>query len=250
MTYHANARQAAEEENAQAVLQTITFLRNAAVLLCHRTFRSWFKNDKARFECSGSALASKLRKDLMLQVNQAMPSDHAGADDFKKFDALAVLCTTQADLLAVKSQQTKAKGKQGMTLPRSRLDAEKAIYSILSDCNWFALKRTNNLPGEFYVWNALSSIITYARSRDTLANGTGNNAFDTMLSGLDENYLVSGYPHDLLCHDAATVRSGEAPYAIMLNPDYCSTYAVSSESEMVGHANLIAIRLQHSAVAA
>lgn len=76
----------------------------------------------------------------------------------------------------------------------------------------------------------LQFVQLYAEMRLTLVETTGHAGFEETLSKATEAWILSGYPCDLLGHDAAAIRAGMRVCVHLIRQDQCST-ALLPESE-------------------
>jgi len=218
-----------KKAHKQALKQTTVFLGQVASLLRAKRFAGWYGSNESRFDWAGERLFSKLRKDLMFQVKQAV-SLSSEASDIELLHALADLIDRVVSSVEAQHDVKNTKKEKSLSIPRDA-DASDLIFQFLSRSDTTGLLR--DVPDGFYVWNAVSSLITFVRARETLARSTGNATFEKVLSGLKEDYMVGGYPHDLLSFDAHDVRIGIALKALLMRIDYCSTMSVKQDEELL-----------------
>lgn len=214
-----------------ALKKTTVFLGQVASLLKSKRFATWYASNESRFSWATERTFAKLRKDLMFQVNQALPRDiPADASDIQRLQTLADLCDLTVEA-AEKDLATTNTKKEKQFVFRKETSTAEAVFAFLSHGDTRGLIR--ELPNGFYIWNAVSSLITYARARETLAISTGNTVFERVLSGLNEDYVVNGYPHDLLSFDAHDVRTGVPVKALLMRNEYCSTQMVKQDEDLL-----------------
>jgi len=219
------------EKNAhlEALKKTTVFLGQVSSLLRSKRFAKWYLSNESRFEWDGEKLFSRLRKDLIFQVKQAVRLN----DDSTDIEYLHAL-TGRIDHCVERVEQMdgikNTKKEKSLTIARDA-DVSDLIFALLTRQNATGLIR--DIPDGFYVWNAVSSLITYAESRQTLARTTGHSRFEMILSAVTEEYLVNGYPHDLLAHDASDIRNNVKVKALMVRGEYCSTMMVKEDEPVL-----------------
>lgn len=228
-TYSMNRFMSEEQkkDHEESLKKTTVFLGQVASLLRKKAFARWYASNESRFDWAGERLAAKLRRDLMFQVDQAVRA--RGLTDIEALKALADLIDRTVDETEKQGALKITKKERSFITPRGA-EVTESILQFLSRSDTKGMVR--ELPDGFYVWNAVSSLMTYARARDTLANPTGDAVFETVLSELSEGYLVDGYPHDLLSHDAHDLRTGTKYKALIMRTGYCSTMAVKPDEEL------------------
>lgn len=235
--------EADKKAHEQVLKKTTVFLGQVASLLRAKRFASWYASNESRFDWAGERLFSKLRKDLIFQVKQAV-SLNSEATDIELLHALADLIERVVSSVEAQNAVKNTKKEKSFAIPRDA-DASELIFQFLSRGDTKGLIR--DLPDGFYVWNAISSLVTFARARETLVRSTGNTTFEKVLSGLNEDYLVGGYPHDLLAFDAHDVRTGIALKALLMRIDYCSTMSVKQDEELVPSSECRTIHFKNAA---
>lgn len=96
-----------------------------------------------------------------------------------------------------------------------------AVRTALRSC----VPRWDNQYG--YQLNALFALAQHVEAIYTLVYGSGSKHFDDAITGilLDVDYVVSGYPRDLLVHDTPRIRGAEPDKLIFCKSvlsSYCS----------------------------
>lgn len=216
---------------AEAMKRTTVFLGQVASLLASKKFYSWYSSDEARFDWATPRVQGKLRKDLMFQVNQVFDLRlDKTVDTAERFLLLAERCKALGAAAEFKHGIKNTKKEKQFTFTRGCEPAD-LIFGFLSKADTYGFIR--DLEGGFYVWNAVSSLVTYVRARETLACPTNNETFERILQGLSEDYMVNGYPHDLIAHDAHDVRNGAPIRALLIRDEYCSTQLVRKGEELL-----------------
>ncbi len=223
--------------------KTTVYLGQVASLLRAKRFADWYASNESRFVWAGDRLFNKLRKDLMFQVKQAV-SRKDEATDIELLHALADLIDRVTCSVETQHDVKNTKKEKSFAIPRDA-DASELIFLFLSRGDTNGLIR--DLPDGFYVWNAVTSLITFVRARETLARSTGNATFEKVLSGLQEDYLVGGYPHDLLSFDAHDVRTGIDLKALLMRTDYCSTMSIKQDEELLPSSECRTIHFKNAA---
>lgn len=197
-------------------------LHQAAALFRHRSFNNWYTNNTARFEWATSEIHGRLRRELKLP-----------ADKFGSWMGLAAACSSMAEKVEAKYRFGTPSQEKKFVVARSK-GAEMAIPEWAAKID---AERITRLLNEFgvegaEVAHALVRFSLYARARKTLAYGMGNEALDTFLEGVTEDYMLNGYPYDLLAHDAALVEGPKKLIGVVLRKDYCSTRPVLEGQRM------------------
>jgi hypothetical protein len=219
------ARKAKEE----ALRNTVVFLGQFSSLINSRHFARWYSDSSSRFHWAGEQLDAKLRKDLMFQVRQGLEREEKTLSDIERIRVVAQRCSSLVEAVLAKDVIKVSKKEMQFRVPKGS-DPAELIFAFLSNRDTVGMVK--DLPNSFYVWNAISSLIIYARARETLVRSTGNAQFERILSDLDEEYLVNGYPHDLLAHDAHAFRTGVAIKALIIRNAYCSTFLVKEGQDI------------------
>lgn len=232
-----------EKKTYEANLKkTTVFLAQVASLLRSKGFATWYSSTESRFAWATGKVFAKLRKDLMFQINQALPR-MASETEKQRILAFADLCDGVVAAAEEKHKiENKKKDKQ-FSFPRGA-DAAGLIFEFLSHGDTRGLIR--DLPDSFYVWNGVASLVTFARARETLSVSTGEVIFEKLLSGLKEDYMVNGYPHDLLAFDAHDIRARVPVKALLMRTEYCSTQLVKLDEELLPFSDGKVVLFNHS----
>lgn len=213
---------------------TALFLVHLSALLSQKRFAGWYSQNTSRFAWAGERLHEALRRDLMMQVDQCLDRQSKDAAAAHKFAILAAICARQSQYLDRQFDLKLKRKDTAFAVPAGR-SVEEVVFDMLS-ASLYGLLRDTSSSGDaaerFYMWNAIGSLKTYVMCRDTLARPLSNPAFEKLLAGLDEDYMLRGYPHDLLAHDADDVRKGENVIGIRMVEQYCSTTLVKSVESM------------------
>lgn len=230
------------QEEKQKVLEqarkTIQFLAQSGCILRSKRFHKYVVTTEGRFEWVTDNIQAKLIADLMFQVRWSMPSRSSVPRDelsmADQFNIIADQC--DAEVLRLENLHGVDVPKKEKTFAvRKGENFEDNLYEFFSrKCKGPFLK---DLHRPFYLWNVLESFTTFVRAKRTLTHDTGHKAFEKFLASLKENYLLKGYPHDILAHDAEAVRNEEKPYAILVRKSYCSTAIIQSKDDVLLEGN-------------
>lgn len=203
--------------------QTAGLLSQLSSLMKSQRFVSWLLETGSRFEWASEKVLERLNRDLKFQLRQAIDDRSIREMGYsQQFLELSSLCEAAAERIEVKfGFKLKAKDKK-FVVPRGEIFSD-CLYAFLSRSEFGFAQKSDK---DFYLWNAISSLVMFTRARDTLSNDTGNQRFEAFLASLDSQYMVDGYPHDILTHDAHLIRSNQKVELILANKAYCSTYAV------------------------
>lgn len=196
------------------------FLFQLSHAIRSRSFKTWFGSTESIWNFGTPRLFLRLQRDLIFQVNQLVRSRETD-------QAFQVCLSLAADLekaalrieLAEKLKIRKADKRFRM---ESGTDFATALLSVFPDFTLDAFL----IEGDFYLRNSISSLRIYAMARITLAEKTGNHDFDSLIASFTEEYLVDGYPHDVLSHDAGAIREGKRVTHVLIRQEYCSTWLV------------------------
>lgn len=216
-------------QQTEANIKRVIRLSQMASLLKTKRFMNWFTSTESRFAWATPRLFERLQRDLYFQVDSFAAGTNRILD-------LAEQCSDAAQIYAsLLDAKTKIR-KSDLKFTFAAGDVAGQIMDFLSEGVQKPSAVNVGAQNErFYLFNAISSLAIYARARDTLSRSTNNSAFERLLLTLNEDYLLKGYPHDLLAHDADDIRSGRPEIvAIALKPDYCSTYILTCEAKAAG----------------
>jgi hypothetical protein len=218
-----------KNQQTEVIVKLVTRLSQVASLLKTKRFQSWFNSTESRFEWATPRLFERLQRDLYFQVESK-------AEGSEKLAELSEQCLAAAELYASLLPGNTKIRKPELKFTFTADDVAGQIIDFLAEgVEKPSATHVGAQNERFYLFNALSSLAIYARARDTLERSTNNSSFESLLLSLDEDYLLKGYPHDLLAHDAQDVRSGRPDViAIALKPDYCSTFILTSQAKDSG----------------
>lgn len=229
-----------KEEMREQLTQELLYLARVTSLLKSRRFLTWYMRTPSRWSWAGSALFTKLQSLLMFQVDQALVRESQELPVVDRIRLFADKCEKVMQDAAA-TQDIKIGAAQSKFALAHGQDADKEICRLLGA--YPGLMRTAEVVRDtFYVRNGLGSFQIYALARETIARGSGNKHFDQLvLDPLDEDYLVKGYPHDVLTHDANDVRVGAKVRAVVLQEDYCSSHLLYEHNAQVKHAKHVRV---------
>lgn len=231
--YYSLGRLAAEQEklarekSAKAELTAI-FLFRLSSILKSKAFPLWLMDMTSRFDWATDKIHRRLIKDLTFQVHQMYRVDRSddNAESLQWPGIMADLVQELAETICT-AADVKVLKKNRKVQTGSGREAFKAITEYLISVDTNAMDRDTS--GSFYIWNSISSLMVYAHSRKTLAEATGDKVFEEVLAGLTEEYLLGGYPHDILAHDAREIRAGGSPKQLFMREGWCSTYLLTGK---------------------
>lgn len=227
---HMHFKTEAEKKAYQdAVKKTSVFLARLSSLLRSKRFRAWYCEEKSRFDWAGERLFAKLRKDLAYQLAQAVGPGELKTHDFVLLEMNADLLDAAVHSLETQHEIKNTKTEKSFRIPRDA-DVSELVFGFLGRFNREGMLR--EIPHGFYIWNSIFSLRTFVQARETLIRSTGNPVFEKVLSGLTEDYLVNGYPHDLLAFDAQDVRDGVKLKALLVRSEYCSSASIKQDEEL------------------
>lgn len=225
------AKKAEKERKLQLIEDTSIFLGQVGALLKTRQFQNWLKERNGRFQWATNELFDRLDRDLSFQVGQALPMrarDSRNMPLGKALHELGSLCADLSDDLIHRFGLKVTKKERKVKLDE-RFTFSDYLYQ------WLSHRPLNRLAREegngFYIWNALNQLVSYVRARETLERDTGNPKFEYVLANLELSYLLSGYPFDVLAHDAHEIRHGVPVKAIILRNSYCSSYLIHKDDK-------------------
>jgi hypothetical protein len=229
--YPVSLMQKKKEERVEGLKKTAIFLSKVSSIITSKRFSAWYNQQDSRFDWAGDALFSKLRKDLTFQVRQAMPDrDLRNADDMTRMLYIAERSDALVNWIEEHFSEVKVlKKEKSFTVPKGEKFADH-LYQFLS--RTYHSGMVKDTRGDFYLWNAIEALIIFARARDTLDNPIPNQAFEKVLSGVTEQFMLDGYPHDLLAHDAVDIRRGRPLKALVVRNEYCSTWLVKDGEDI------------------
>lgn len=215
------------EADKQALLEayqnTAIYLSKLATLLRSKRFENWYFDTSTRFEWATVRLFTRLKKDLMFQIRQGLGREAKALDDTERLQKFVKLIDEHVEWICRNHDVNLRLKDKAFTVRRGE-SVENAILDFLSRRDRSDLMRDKSSADSFYMWNGIGSLAIFARARDTLSKPTGHPQFERILSEMEEGYLLAGYPHDLLAHDAAVIRSGKKVKALLMKKGYCSTF--------------------------
>lgn len=203
---------------------TATLLCKIAATLTSKRFKSWYSTNESRFTWSGSRLHKKLRTDLMCQCHQAFPFYSQPETDLETLHELGSLIAKLASHVESTFNVTIPVKDRKMTVPRGT-GYQDALYALFTSFTGADVIKSTRATNEFYIWNAIHSLAIYVKARQTLSHSTGHPGFEEVLTSMTEDYLLAGYPHDLLSSDAELIREGHDVATLAMDHGSCSTWS-------------------------
>lgn len=217
-----------KSEARQHSILTATFLARLSGLLTDKRFHTFMGDDAARFDWATGEIQARLRKDLCFQLRQGL--NIRFDDDASLIDQLkltAGVCEAEISRLQMRWDFDLPKKAWRFVVPRGS-DFATEVFSLFEGRPDAPKIKDMNRP--FYLWNSIDALNTYIAVRKTLAVDTGHAKLEAFLSGLTEEYLLSGYPHDILAHDVRTVLSGgKKILGLLVRKEWCSTWTVDQK---------------------
>lgn len=222
-----------KKDEERRIHRSASLLYQVASVLGTKKFHWFFRANESRFHWTTDRLHDRLRKDLMLQANQLLSRRRNDAGDAEYLKRLGEVIGTYADSVCAKYNVDLTQAEKTYPMPRSTTGINlqtkhyKSLFDmIVEECVDLDLVRDAAPTQGFYVGNLLSSMRIYLESRYTLVEPFASRKFEKMLNELSEEYLLDGYPHDILAHDAVWVRAGRERSALALRKEYCSSWWV------------------------
>lgn len=218
------------KQSIENLEKTAVFIGQLGALISHKRFIKWISdyNDQSfRFDWATASLHRKLIDDLTFQIRQALPYESKSDNFQKNIVDFGTLCTKLSETIIAKND-LKIFKKDRKVKVSGDSDFESIVFEFLSDHDTSFVVKDNN-PNEFYVWNGVNSLMVHVRARQTLTQSTGNQDFEKLLLNINEGYLMDGYPHDLLSHDAHAIRSKKPILGIVMRKNYCSTHLIIAD---------------------
>lgn len=218
-----------KSEAKEHALLTATFLSALAALLESKRFAAYMADNSSRFTWATEALHDKLRKDLFFQIKQGI--DVRFDDNVSLIHALgltAAVCDAEIKRLSANWDLRLPKKARSFPVPRDTT-LESKIWNLFSNRPPAPTIKDTGRP--FYLWNSIDALETFVKARRTLSRDTGHKAFEAFLTTLSEPYLLEGYPHDVLAHDADTIVNGQRKVVgLLVRKDWCSTWTVDERT--------------------
>lgn len=218
---------AAVAENAHS---SAVFLSRIAALLESSRFAKYIEANASRFDWATPAVQDKLRKDLFFQVRQGCNiriSDQATVSQM--LATTAAMCDAEVRRLTYSYDLKLRKKDRSFSVPR-QADYETEVLKLLDSRP--PAPSIKDMGRPFYLWNSVDSLVTYVRARRTLSTHTGHEKLESLLDRLSEQYMLDGYPHDILVHDVASVTSGSRNVAgLLVRKEWCSSWVVTEDDK-------------------
>jgi len=206
--------------------QCAVFLETLSQALMRPSFWQWLNSRETRFDWAGLELHQKLRKDLKFQLDQGTVKGHRNEDISESTQEVTQAAVNEVERLMSYYDVEFTRKETTFKVPRGST-FQQAILELLENAP--PTPSYMDLHRPFYLWNSIEALRTYARSRQTLTVDTGHRGFERFLESLKEDYMVAGYPHDILAIDASLVKRPEV-VGILQRPEYCSTHCVTKET--------------------
>jgi hypothetical protein len=227
----------------------IVSIMKVAELLNKKSFVWAFFDESCRFG-QKPWLFEKLRNDMLFQWDQQFyrPTGFNLNRQYTVGPAdIAAAGKATADGLSHWAYKTAEKHNIKILKKEMRLgavapgDVTECALRLLSRDVLLDASATNGFegPSMFYYWNTLHSLRTFFKAKHTLTNTTGCNRFEKAMYNALQNseYVINGYPHDLLVHDVETLEKRQGkPLTLVICNSYLSTLMVE-DGEMDSQRN-------------
>lgn len=189
-------------------------------LLTTRKFHSWFLCNDSRLGCCNEVVHERLRADLYYSMISLIDRESRTKPPKARLKLIAdAFKDTSIEFEARVTGNIFLKEKvfsfKNNSVSKDILDFFKEIDFTGSDYTI-----PDSYLRDFMLW-----LKHYAAARLTISEDTANSQFEDMLKELTPEYLISGYPYDILCHDANVIR--EKPESVVMiarTKAYCSSY--------------------------
>lgn len=219
-----------QEEAKENARRTAIFISKISSLISSRRFHAYVASNASRFEWASERIFDRLRFEFFLQVSQGC--NIRMSEDVPYSQQLwltSAVCNAEVERLTKAFDLKLRKKDTAFVVPRSA-DFEDEVYK-LSQMRPPA-PRMHDSQRPFYLWNTIDALILFVESRRTLSVPTGHIKFDQFLCTLDEDYLLSGYPHDILVHEVKSVTSRpDKVIGLALKKDWCSTWTIENRED-------------------
>lgn len=225
--YPRDQKSAEERAKEQALLrEQLVAMCQAVSLLRSPRFAQWLEDTESRFDWATPALFARLERDLLFQTDQALRGRQEGStqERLKRFAGLLEEATARLEQAGGFKLTQK---ERHFAFPRA-VPVEARIIEFMRGLP-LPLKDTGAVS-TFYLENGLRALRLYCFARHTLTEPVPNAAFEQLLAKMDEGYLLKGYPHDILAHDAEALRKDADYKGLLINKEYCSTFLFGGKS--------------------
>ena len=212
-------------EARQNAHRTAIFLSKIASLFTSQRFHRYLERKESRFQWTSHRIFDRLHAEFFMQVKQGInvriSEDIAFSQQlFLTSAVIEAEVKRLTDRFGLKLRKSDCQ----FTVPRAA-DYEGYVLALCQSRPPAPINRDKDRP--FYLWNTVDSLVLYVKARRTLSTPTGHGRFDELLSSLEEDYLLSGFPHDLLVHDAdAVTNPNRKVTGLLLHNEFCSTWPV------------------------
>lgn len=227
--YYRTSNEAEKAKLTEQMKEAACFLFTVSNLLKSKRFQSWLVRPEVRFDWADQAVLERLQKELSFQLRQAIDIREAKDQPtvLQLIHFAGLLSDAANDIegrfgFTVKQKDTK------LVVPKGESFSEH-LYAFLSHKDIDVLRNKNV---DFYLRNALDALVIYTRARETMECDTGNQVFEKLLDSLKSDYLIKGYLHDILCHDAHLCRTKQNVRALLVRKSYCSSFAVFRDEDV------------------
>ncbi len=224
-----NERQQKLVEQTERVNHAQVYLRQLASLLRHRTFASWYADNSSRFEWAGKAVHERLRRDFIFQIAQSVRGDHETDSTADLLARFADKCDAMAAQIIETYGFTVKAAEARFTFSRDMSRTETIFNFVESRPN---IQEADYRFNTFEVRNGFWAFTRLVESRMTLSHHTGHEGFESVLRGLTEDYMLTGYPHDVLAFDATAARNNRPLAGLLLRNGWCSSQWLETEAQV------------------
>ena len=210
--------------------RTAVFLSRLSNLFKSDRFHAFIASNESQFEWATKRLFDRLRKDLFFQVAQGCNlrvSEEVSHS--RQLWLTSAICDAEVQRLTETYGLKLKKKDTGFVVPRSA-SFEEEVFKLLQSRP--TAPRIKDTGRPFYLWNSIDAVLYFIEARRTLAQPTGHAKLDHLLEGLDEEYLLSGYPHDILVHDVKTILSRPGKVlGLLMRKEWCSTWTIEDKND-------------------
>jgi len=209
----------------------VTLLLQAGAILRHSQFQRWINSNDSRFPWADERVLAKLRRSFFDGMTSSLPASLARSAQTPEsiIGVAADVLNEAAGCLAGAAGISIAAKDRRFALPRTSSPGA-TFTGILSRSDIGDVVRDVCAAGRLSpavqsAASILNDVHKLVGSLDTLRFGTNNKPFEQLLGSVDTQWLLSGYPHDLLFCDADAIRRlGSEVTRIAVNRHYCSTW--------------------------
>lgn len=232
---------------------TVGMLHRIADAITQPRVLKLIEANDSRFGSDGTGsvedLHDKLRHDFDFQLQQALcihSSQYHVLSLAEKLDAMSEKLSDLANELSHSWRVKLKKSDQRFTVPKYfRLQGQLSWLVVEAEPHRMALEQSRAPDHPDYLWKRGGQIAEASQfihafyklvlAKDTLSEDTGLMFYEDLLTqyGNKIEWLIKGYPHDLLVHDRLRLAGGvgEDYLGIGIMADRCSTWTITTESE-------------------